>query len=301
MKEETSTVEWNQDQAPPRKIQLAIEYGLIRLDYTLQDYLIDAIENQGYETVAIQGVQGVKKSSRMLRMAHWIYNDWDAVLESIIFKPSEFVQRLRAIPKGQRTPCLLWDDIGVHYSSSTFKTDIQQYQAIDSAWAAIRTKCNIIIVTIPLIDRLAKNIKDNVTFEVFIGRNQKEMINRIFRLPGLEQLETNFFKATIEAPKVFDPYEVPKDVFKEYWEMRLTLTEEALEKLDSTVESEDMEGWITALEAADLPIGKSANTLQQMASRGTIRGRRINGRFCVWQEDIDHLVEQADRRHRKYV
>jgi len=237
----------------------------------------------------------------MLQMGYWIYRDWDLVLKSMVFRPNEFVRRLKVIPIGKRTPCILWDDIGVHYPRSKFKTDVKQYEAIDSTWAAIRTKCSVIIMSIPLIDRLAKNIKDNITFEVFLGRNQMEMINRIFHLPGLRSVESNFFKVGIERPSRFNLYDVPRDVFKEYWQMRLQLTEEALDRLDQATDTDNVEGYISVLKASK-EIGISPNTLQQMVSRGVISGRKIAGKLHIPEEDLEELKAAENvkgRRHRK--
>ena len=277
-----------QTTVPPKIIQHAKFFGLIKEGWTLEDYIVDAVENGGYETVNLWGVQGAGKSSRMLQLGYWVYKNWDTVLENIVFKPNEFVKRLKDAPPKTRIPCLLWDDIGVHYTSSSFRTNIAQYEAIDSTWAAIRTKCNVIATTIPLQDRLAKNIKDNVTFEVFIGRNQMEMVQRLVRLPGIDTMESNLFKIVIEKPEIFDLYTVPQDVFKKYWEMRLRLTEEALGKLDQTVSIEDMENYIP-VSAAAVKLRMSANTLQSYISRGVYEGRKIKGVLCLAKEAYNTL------------
>lgn len=277
--------------APPAIYKLAEAYGSIKKGYTLEDYFIEAVKTGGYETALVWGVQGGGKSSRMLQMGYWIYKDWDVVLDNVIFKPSEFVNRLQSTPKAKRIPCLLWDDIGVHYTSSTFKTDIMQYQAIDAAWAAIRTKCNVIIMTIPLIDRLAKNIKDNITFEVFIGRNQLEAIRRIFHLPGMRGSESGYFKLVVEDIRSFGLYDVPIEVWKKYWDKRLQLTQDALAKLDTTIDKDDMTGYISVMDASE-KLDLNPNTIQQMISRGVVEGRKIRGILCMNIEYFDRLYNQ---------
>jgi len=288
---------------PPKIVQLSKFFGLINEGWTLEDYMVDAVKRGGYETVNLWGVQGAGKSCRMLQIGYWIYKDWDTVLKNIVFKPNEFVKRLREVPSGERIPCLLWDDIGVHYTSTTFRTNVQQYEAIDATWAAIRTKCNVIVLTIPLIDRLAKNIKDNITFEVFIGKNQMEYVQRLVRLPGIGTVESNLFKITIEEPAVFDLHAVPEDVFKQYWKMRLQLTEEALDRLDMTIAPEDMEHYVPVAEAA-VKLGMSANTLQSYISRGVYEGRKIKGILCLTKEAYESLKKnrwQMGRRARRHA
>ena len=56
-----------------RHIKLAYDYGIIKSGFTLEDYIIEAVEKNGYETIGIWGVQGSGKSSRMLQMGYWVF------------------------------------------------------------------------------------------------------------------------------------------------------------------------------------------------------------------------------------
>lgn len=287
----------------PVPVKLGVYFGFLIPGHTLEDYLLDGADpvNQGYETVLIWGVQGSGKSCRMLQMGFWVLGDWELVLKCLVFRPRDVVDRLEAVPDDQRLAMLLWDDIGVHYPSSTFKTDIASYEAIDSTWASIRTKVGIVITTIPLSDRLAKNIKDNVTMEVFLGKNQMELVYRIFRLPGFRSLQANFFKAMVEEPERFNLYDVPAWVWNRYWVMRLKLAREALETLKGVVEV-DGSNYISCLDAGGI-LKISPNTVQQMISRGTVRGRKIKGVMSILDEDMERLIplykEIKGRTHRR--
>jgi len=282
-------------QSDSRIVQTAIKFGLIKPGWTLENYISEAVEKQGYATVQVWGEQGSGKSNRILQQGYWVYKDWDLVLKNIIFKPSSFVQRLKAIPKGKRVPWIGWDDVGVWFTSNAFRTDITQYEAVDGAWASIRVKCSVISLTIPNISRLARNIKDNVSHEVYLGKNQMEMVERIVRLPSFTSLESELFKVLIEGPRLFRLFNVPRDVFKEYWEMRLQLTEEALEKMDQSTEPESPEGFIPVLEAAKISKEKgvrySTSSIQQDISRGVIRGTKIGPVLYVWEEDFQTNLE----------
>jgi len=298
----------------PRHIVHAIDYGIIHPEYTLEDYLIHAVDNNGYETVCIHGTQGSGKSNRMLQIGAWVMfhvlkkrlgqiptekEIWEAVLELIVFKPSTFVTRLEEVPRGERLPILLWDDIGVHYTSSTFKTDITQYSAVDATWAAIRTKVAVVVVTIPIIGRLAKNVKDNLTFEIFLGRNQKEQVRRLFYLPGTQRIDSNLFKPILGEPEIFDLYIVPQWVWNRYWDMRLDLTEEALAILKGATDMEDIEGYIpvidASLKAREMGYKISPSTIQQNISRAVLKGRKINGELCVQEEHFKKYLQSKER------
>ena len=104
---------------------------------------------------------------------------------------------MQSISKSDVMPLLAYDDYTVGMPSSAFKTDIEMYGAIDSMWAAIRTKVKVVVLNCPLIDPLGKNVKDNVTIEVMIGPNQVEQIERWIHLVGLKQAESNFFRSRL--------------------------------------------------------------------------------------------------------
>ena len=124
----------------PKHLLLAQQFGIIIPGWIFVDYCVHAVKNHGYETGGIHGTQGSGKSNCLIQYGFDIlskselegYDDdsiWEATLDYIVFKPSDFVRTLEEVPRGKRLPIILWDDIGVHYTSSTFKTDIKQYSA----------------------------------------------------------------------------------------------------------------------------------------------------------------------------
>lgn len=292
-------------------IELGIQFGLLHEGWNLKDYLIHAVDNEdGYETALLHGVQGSGKSTRALQICAWVKHHtltkelgrepterelWLTVLDSVIFKPSEFVSTLEAVPDDAPLDVLIWDDIQAHYTSSTFKTDIQAYSAIDSTWAVIRTKVHVILITIPNITRLAKNVKDNITFEIFIGKNRVEQIRRLFRLPGTKYVDSNLFKPQIGLAHKFDLYKMPKWAWDLYYKKRLELANEALQTLRAVTNMEKLDGFIPITEAVKICKANGVNwgvsTLQQGCSRGIFRGQKINGQLCIQEESLMSVLE----------
>ena len=270
------------------KVDRSALFGETHDGWSLQRYLIYAIEHEGYETVCNHGRQGSGKSNFMLQQGYWILQDWDEVLKALVFTPTDFVQKLKDLGKGRRVPWIGFDDVGVSYPASTFRTDVKLYQDIDSVWAAIRTKCNVISLTIPLIDRLSKNIRDNVSIEIYLGRNRHFMVERIVRTLNFYKMLTDLDKILIEEGKL-DIFKVPKGVFAEYWDMRLNLTELALNKLEQSSEMRDPTGYMPVRDAA-LKAGISATTLQQAISRGVYEGRKIGGLLHILEEDFENYI-----------
>jgi hypothetical protein len=280
-------------------LRLAMIFGYIIPEYTMRDYVEYAIESPGgYETIDIWGVQGSKKSNRTMQIAFWVYGDWDVVLREMVLVPDAkdlagyedrgFLQKMKSIARGRVKPLVAWDDLTVSLPSSSFKTDIDVYGAVDAAWAAIRTKIKVMVLNNPLIDRITKNIKDNVSIEVMIGRNQVEQIERWFHLVGLKQQNSNFFKVQIEPLHKFDWRQVPVDVFREYQNLRLEIADYAVHKMGKAMDdSGGLEGeWLNPIQIMN-EIDIAPSSLNDMYKRNFIPHKKVNGVIWVSKQDFD--------------
>ena len=296
----------------PRHVEVGMEYGLIKLGEDLDSYLTKAsFDPSGFECACAHGQQGAGKSNYMLQRVAAIkkasfFRDhkrfpterelWDLVLKSIVFTPTDFIEKLEQIKEiGERIDVVLWDDIQLEYTSSTFKTNIDQYSAIDSMMAVIRTKCAITLITIPNITRLPKNVKDNVTFEVFVGKNRKVQIRRLFRLPGQKRIDSNLFKPIIQRPRIFDLYAIPPWAWKKYEGMRQNIANKALANLKEATDMEDETAYTKVWELGS-KLSISANTIQQMGSRGIIPTKMVRGALCVPTEFVPNLLERYPKK-----
>lgn len=245
------------------------------------------------------------KSNFTLQSGSWTYGervsgewypDWDMVLANLVFKPGKeergFLGYLKRIPPGSRTRWTGWDDLGVHFPNTAWRTDMPKYQAIDAAWAAIRTKISTVTTNNPLIDRVAKNIKDNISIEVFLGPNQAMQAERFCRIPGLKKVDSFFFKVLIESSTKFDYTVVPSDVWKEYWDLRLRLADEAIQKLDDAYEDEpeDMSQYVQDYEIYDQGIALPSKVMTY-AARGLITMIRVGGKRYIPREDVEHVLK----------
>jgi hypothetical protein len=221
---------------------------------------------------------------------------WDAVIdEGLVFKPSDFVKTLEQVPDDDPKDSLCWDDINAHYTNTAFKLNPQEYSAIDSTFTVVGTKCRVIICNIPNVTRLAKNIKDNCTFEVFIGKNRLRMLKRIYRLPGLKSMEMNLFKVDVEAPSKFDIFKIPTYAWNRYEAKRIELAKEALNVLKSVTNMQDLEGYLPILDAVKVAKEHGMRwgiaSIQQWCSRGVLKGQKINNELCVSEESLMKAIE----------
>jgi hypothetical protein len=288
---------------------IAIHFGLIIPGRTVREYMWHAAENMRYATTHVWGEQGSMKSSFTLQSGGWIYgervngqwySDWDVVLKNLVFKPGKeergFLWYIKKIPCGSRTRWAGWDDLGVHFPNTMWRTDMPKYQAIDSAWAAIRTKISTVTTNNPLIDRVAKNIKDNISIEVYLGPNQAMQAERFCRIPGIRKVESFFFKVLIENSAKFDYSVVPPDVWKEYWDLRLRLADEAIQKLDDAYEKEpeDLSQYIPVYEIFDQEIATPSKVLTY-ASRDLITIVKVGGKRYIHKDDVEHVLKAVKK------
>lgn len=298
-----------------RIMQLAMTFGAVVPEYTMRDYVMHAIRSpSGYETINIWGSQGSKKSCRTLACLYWCYGDWDTVLEEIVLLPDSkelpdykergFIQKMKSISSSEVIPAVGWDDYTVGMPSSTFKTDIQVYGAVDAAWAAIRTKTKVMILNCPLIDRIGRNVKDNITIEVMLGRNQVEQIERFVRLVGFKHLESNFFKVQIEPLHRFDYRQVPRDVFEEYFEIRKAIADYAIHKMGEAVGDEaDLKEDMIGMDEMWKETPVSLTTLNDMVKRNFLEHEKINGKIYVkrvkWRDFCDYVASNPKGLRKK--
>jgi hypothetical protein len=311
------------DKGVPRHIRVAYDYGLIVPGYCLKDYIQEAaISKSGYEVGAVDGVQRVGKSNETLQMGgwakeatlrvergdRWLSPGWDnpepvdevrlwrEVLKAVLFKASEFVSYLQAVPDGEPTDVVLWDDIAGHYSNMSFRIDPEEYAQVDGAFTVLGTKARVIITNIPNLTRLSKNVKDHISLEIFIGRNRKRKIMRVFRLPGLKHIDMNTFKADMEQPSDFDIYKIPAWAWNEYEAKRIRLAKEVFSRLGETVEMDKPpEGYISLPDAIKLArengLSWGVSTITQTASRGGWKKIKAAGYMFIERDAFCKVME----------
>jgi len=275
--------------------------------------MAEAINEKRFECLYIWGFQGSKKSNLTLQQGGWIYGerkdgewlpDYDMVLKYLVLRPGKgergLQSLLQSIGEGRRVPWIGWDDLTVNYNPMSYKTDIQQYAAVDSMFACARMKTNNIVCNSPVIDRLTKNVKDNVSIEVYSGRNQRIMTERICRLPSHKRMESFFFKVPIEAPYVFSWSLVPKDVWMQYEDLRNRLTEETIAKLGEAYKDEvtSLDDYIPLYDIVQQGIATPSQIIAY-STRDIITVVKVNGKRYVAKDDVEQILKHLKKKQQK--
>jgi hypothetical protein len=281
-------------------LKQAVGYGLVILGRSVKGYMIYAAENMRFECVYVWGFQGSMKSNWTLQSGYWVYEDWDLVLKYLAMRPGKgergFQAILEKIGAGRRVPWIGWDDLAVNYTAQTYKIDVQQYAAIDALFACARTKASVITCNSPVIERLPKNIKDNASIEVFLGRNQRMMTQRICRIMSHKKMESYFFKVPIEKPYIFDYKAVPSDVWSEYEDLRNRLAEDTIRKLGEAYKNDvgSLDEYMPIYDIIDQGIATPAQ-IQSYASRDMITMVKVDGKRYVAREDVDKILSKCPK------
>lgn len=287
----------------------ALKHIVMPEGWGLMEYIEYAVEHSGYELILIWGEQGSGKSNLMLQLGFKVFGCWEKVFEHLIFTPSDLVEKAEKLPESYRYDCLLWDDVGVHFPSTKFKTDPKTYERVAEFMDAHRTIASVIICTAPNFQRYPKVLRDNCTLEIYTARDREKpstvyaWVYRHNRALSLSSRDIYFFKREVcGSPLIVDLYSVPSEVWERYWALRLKLARESLTELKREVAGGG-EAWIDIYEASKLS-GIPVETLHYRYRRGLVRGMTINGLTHLSLKSLNQYLEcigkppipMADRR-----
>jgi len=282
-------------------LDVALEWGYYKPGWKVKDYILEAVKDPRMTTtIAIWGPTGAGKSSMMLLHGYWAYQDWEEVLDHIMFSPEQIIETGSQLSRKNAVPWIAWDDIIVHFPSLSYRSKHEVYAALDGYFAIKRTITKNFVTTLPSIARLAKNIYDNVMLdgiEIHLSR-VKYIALRCFQLPQLYTVRHRVaqFKVRIEMGK-YDPYKwVPQDIFHRYERLRKTLGEEAAKKYEEAIKkmvdeirSEvDPNKFLDIMDAAEI-LGTKPQSIKKNLN-GIIRVITIDGKSYVYKEDLENYI-----------
>ncbi len=247
------------------KAARAMMHGYVVKYWLLEDYLRDAIDNQGWESLVFWGVKGSGKSNFLLQLLYAIYKDWDTALKYLIMSPMELIVILDNLDVKERIPLLVWDDMVAHLPSTLYFTDRKLYESIKKNWQTNRTRFNVFICTTPLKSQLCNFVLDDITGELFfdkrVGSDLKgkfdfqrhcwsidwkhpkkerfEMVRVEYTdfpytpemAEPIRQLEIARAEQEERKPRKYPLEGVPFDVFTKYWDRRLVLAKASEEEI----------------------------------------------------------------------
>jgi len=155
----------------PQRIARAIELGYIVEGWNIEDYMRDAWDNEGWESMVFWGPKGGLKSNCMLQLGYILSKDWEYVKSHFIMDPLDFLQATKS-PE-VRVGWLGHDDISVHLPKSLYFTNRLLWAALKSNWDAFREKLGNYCSSTPRKSKVSSHIIDDLTGEMFFGKRVK--------------------------------------------------------------------------------------------------------------------------------
>ena len=250
---------------PSNLLKKAIEFGYIIPSWNLTDYIRQGITGQGdikklgFNGVAMWGELGSGKSNLCLQLAYVIYRDWDIVLSRVCVNRADLLNLYRTVrEKFERIPLVILDDVTTMLPRSLWQEDRELYTLFQKFLGVVRPKISGLIVNLPDLSWLHESLFEVMNFEVNVTPNQKYQVQRFYReVDPFHNQKVKFMKILVEYSD-FKLEDVPKDVYKEYFEKRVTMIDDVTEKLEAKLGAE-VEGQVPEIDKVSANQGLKEN------------------------------------------
>jgi len=186
------------------------------------------------------------KTSSTFWAGYDVYEDWDHVLQSTVFILPGLLQKMqKGVPHTiqtlnglhHRVPFILGDDWAANNNKATTQY-LQTWDIFKGAFDTLGTKMAVFAITLNNPSGITDQLQAKYTHEIFVEHR------------GIAKYDTSDWKQNYKSWQAMQSKvwlqtykfkEVPKDVYKEYDELRKNLVDELFQKmLDSMIENEGM-------------------------------------------------------------
>jgi hypothetical protein len=243
-----------------------------------------AIYDDGYLWIVVHGPPRSSKSTLALWAAYYIYQDWDKVLESIVFNLPTLMSRIESgspvrwpttNKMHMRVPLVVYDDFGVHSN----KADTQHSSAWDifkGGFDCIGTELAILLATMVNAEEATSQLQNKYNAEVTVKTKGHYKYDKVEWLQDFRGFRTRMKKTWIESG-TFDP--IPPEVYVKYDKMRMELTKEVFVRIKDALSMDNVDTCIRMLKPEDLIL------LRYIDNKGPSRHSTINDELGVKAKD----------------
>ena len=237
--------------------------------------LYEIIDNDLYAWFCVWGPPRTGKSTLCLLIADWIYKDWDDVLNCIIFSLNGLLYKLeRGEPKlwptrndlHRRVPFLFIDDFGAHCNKA--KTQHERgWDVFKGGFDTLGTKLGVLMANMVSPNEATQQLQEKYTHEIFVHRRGEAKYDKVHQQQDYRSWNSRQKK---EWRWEFEFDEVPKDVFKQYDEVRCQLADEVLFSINETIAIDQIANILNRIQTIDV------NLLSLIKKRGPTYARAID-------------------------
>ena len=238
----------------------------------------DAILNDKWMWIVVWGPQRCGKTTLKMQIGYEVYNDWDLVLQSFVFNLSGLLYKIdKGEPKRvltvnklhDRVPVLLFDDWGGSSNKAATQHD-RAWDIFKGGFDLLGTKLSVLMASMVDPTEPTLQIMQKYTHELFIPERGVYKYDRVvwdqdFRgwkaRRRKDWVETNYFK------------EVPKDVYEQYDEMRMSLVDEMEQRLKDAMADSQVEATLKRLKPTDIEL------MELIRHRGQLNYRYLYDKY----------------------
>ena len=202
--------------------------------------VLNAIENNSFESALVVGKRSIGKSSYSIKVAKEVYqtlydlNDKEAyrmAIESICFSLDDIITVMKTYHYEDRKPIVIWDDSGAYGSGLMYHSHISEFGFLKGGMDTIRTVCAGLLLTAP-------NQKSMIGFL----RDYDDYIIRIIKDRSWQRIATGYNRTTLPSGKRvirklwqdrFSAY-LPNDIYHIYMDLRDKYKFELIRELEQS-------------------------------------------------------------------
>jgi hypothetical protein len=216
----------------------------------------NAILDDGYIWAVIHGPPRSSKSTLALHAGYYIYQDWDKVIDAIIFNLPSLMNRIETgkpcrwpTVNGlhRRVPLVVYDDFGVHSN----KADTQHSSAWDifkGGFDCIGTELGVLLATMVNAEEATSQLQNKYNVEITVKTKGHYKYDKVEWLQDYKGFRTRMKKTWVENG-TFDP--IPKEVYQRYDQMRMELTKEVFVRIKDALSYDNMDFLLRMLKPED--------------------------------------------------
>jgi hypothetical protein len=186
------------------------------------------------------------KTTIQLKCSFDVYQDWDLVLQSFVFNLNGILYKMK---KGEpcklptlnglhnRVPIICPDDFGAQCNKAKTQHE-PAWDIVKGAWDTLGTKVAVMMASMGTPSGVTQQLQEKYTHEVYVDRRghaKYDVVDWQQNYSGWQAMQDKTWLHEFE----FSP--VPKNVYKEYDELRQDLVDELIQQIDDAqIENEGM-------------------------------------------------------------
>lgn len=218
------------------------ENGTIKLLHDIDN----AIANDDWMWIVVWGKPRTGKTTIQLKTAFHVYQDWDKVLDAVVFNLGQILFKMK---KGK--PCQVMTDNGLHnriplllpddFGAQCNKAKTQHEPAWDifkGAFDTLGTKVAVLMASMGNPSGATQQLQEKYTHEVYVesrGHAKYDKVEWQQNFAGWQARQDKTWLCSFD----FDP--VPMDIYKRYNEKREQLVNDLIQQIDDAqIENEGL-------------------------------------------------------------